>query len=411
MSLSSSFQPGQRIYAAGLTGESGLLRSELQRWPERSCGIEFTSVQLPGVDQTDFLALHASARTQAFFMTPSVRAGMTEHRCSLHPLDYLGIGRYLQSQPPFDGVVAQFSAPDAKGWCSPGLTADFTPLVWGRARRKIAHINPKLPRLDSPFRVHISEFDDAVEAPCEPLQVAHVSASALSDCIGRSAASLIHDGDTLQFGIGAVIQGVAHALTGHRDLRVFSGMIGPWLKPLWESSAINPDAYITTGAVFGDTHFYDYVGRLKRVSLHDVRHTHSLAVMAQIPRFIAINSAVEVDLLGQVNSERSEGKVQAGAGGLPAFAAGAHMSSHGRLLICLPATARQGQVSRIVPALNHLSACTLPRYLADTVVTEFGIAQLRGLSMEARAQALIAIADPCHHAALAEAWQEMRRSF
>jgi acyl-CoA hydrolase len=129
-----------------------------------------------------------------------------------------------------------------------------------------------------------------------------------------------------------------------------------------------------------------------------------------MPRFVAINAAAEVDLFGQVNGERVGGTIQAGAGGLPAFAQGALSSPGGRLLICLGATARKGSVSRIVPVLGEQSLCTLPRYLADAVVTEHGVAELRHLSLDARAEALIGIAAPEHRAALQDAWRALRKS-
>ncbi len=180
------------------------------------------------------------------------------------------------------------------------------------------------------------------------------------------------------------------------------------LQKLWEAGALDADTSMTTGVVLGDAAFRDFATRLDRLWLTDVSHTHDPARLATIPRFIAINAAVEVDLFGQVNSERAGGAIQAGAGGLPAFAQGALASPGGRLLVCVNATARGGSVSRIVPALDHHGLCTLPRALADAVVTEHGVAELRGLSLEARAQALIGIAAPEHQAGLAQAWEAMR---
>ena len=231
--------------------------------------------------------------------------------------------------------------------------------------------------------------------------------STVIESIGRHAANLFRDGDTLQFGLGSVLPEVARALHGHRRLRVLSGMVSPWLQTLWESGSLDRDAQIVTGVVFGDASFYDYVGRLDRVRLEDVRSTHAVHSISQIPRFVAVNSAVEVDLFGQMNSERSDGSLQAGAGGLPAFAHAAQIAPQGRLLICLPATARGGKLSRIVSSLDSNSLCTVPRHQADAIVTEFGVAELRGLPVERRAEALIAIAHPDHRERLSAAWDEM----
>jgi acyl-CoA hydrolase len=394
-----------RVFVAGLTGESALLREQLGREPNRAAGVQFTSVQLPRVDRTDLLAFHPESSTCAFFMTPQVRVGVDGGRTELLPLDYTGIARHLTDAEPFDMALGQFTPPDADGWCSPGLSVDFLPLVWQRAHRRVGHLNPRLPRLDSSFRVHVSELDAVVVAESPMFAVDMGTSGAVAAAIGGHAANLIRDGDTLQFGIGSVMPEVANALRGHRRLRIHSGMVSTWLETLWNSGSLDRDARIVTGVVFGDETFYDYVGRLGRVHLDDVRITHGLHRISQIRQFVAVNSAVEVDLFGQVNSERSDGTLQAGAGGLPAFAQASQMADGGRLLICLPSTARGGKLSRIVPSLGANSLCTVPRHQADAVVTEFGVAELRGLSMHRRAQALIAIAHPDHQEPLFTAWE------
>jgi acyl-CoA hydrolase len=185
-------------------------------------------------------------------------------------------------------------------------------------------------------------------------------------------------------------------------------MVTAVVQRLHGAGALDADARITTGVALGDAGFRDFVSRHAPLWLTDVGQTHDVAAIASIPRFVAVNAAVEVDLFGQVNSERMAGALQAGAGGLPAFAQGALRSEGGRLLICLRSTAARGVVSRIVPALDAQGLCTLPAYMADAVITEHGIAELRGLSMEQRAQALIGIADTAHQPALQAAWELQR---
>ncbi len=408
--LVDALQPGLRVFVPTLGNESSLLHRELQDQPERACGITFCGLQFPGIDRIDYLALHPQARQVAHFMSPVIRAGLSQGRAELLSLDYLGIARQLHDDPPVDLAIAQLSPPDADGYCSPGLTADFMPLVWARAKRRIAHLNPLLPRTRGSFRVHVSELDFSVEAATPLLDFADPRNGDTEARIGAFVAPLVRDGDTLQFGIGAVPAALAHALKAHRRLRFHGGMLSSALQTLWEAGAMDRDARITAGAVLGDHALRDFVARLEPLWLTDVRHTHGTAALAAIPRLIAINSAVEVDLFGQVNSERAGGVIQAGAGGLPAFAQGALASPGGRLLICLPATARRSGLSRVVPTLDAWALCTLPRGLADVVVTEHGVAELRGLSLNERAQAMIGIAAPEHRAHLSSAWDQIQRA-
>jgi acyl-CoA hydrolase len=408
--LIDALHPGMRVFVPTLSTESLLLLDELRADPERARDVTFTGVQFPGIDRADYLAFHPKARQTAFFMSRPVRAGLAEGRAELLALDYLGIARHLRDGPRMDLAIAHLTPPDAEGWCSPGLASDFLPLVWSHARRRIAHLNPRMPRTRGGFRVHVSQLDAAIEADAALIDFAESAAGDVEARIGRHVAALVRDGDTLQFGIGSVPLALAGALSAHRGLRIHGGLVSATLQTLWEAGAIDRDAPITTGVVLGDAAFHDFAARLSPLRLADVTHTHAPAVMAAIPRFVAINTAIEVDLFGQVNAERAGGAIQAGAGGLPAFAQGALASPGGRLLVCLGATARRGSVSRIVPALGDQGLCTLPRYLVDAVVTEHGVAELRDLSLDARAEALIGIAAPEHRAGLQEAWRAIRKS-
>lgn len=405
--LSTHLSPGMRVFVSGMSNESTLLCEELAAHPERAKDVDFHAVQFPGIDRMDYLALHPQSRQSAYFMTPSVRAGLQQQRAELYSLDYPGIVHHLQHGPAMDLVMAQITPPDAQGWCAPGLSCDFMPLAWARAKRRVAHINPLMPRIPSSFRIHISELDDSVVSEQALLDFQDPPAGEIEHRIGAWVAPLIRDADTLQFGIGTVPLGLATALCHHRRLKFHGGLVSSALQTLWDAGALDRDARMTTGVVLGDAALRDFVSDLPHLWLTDVRHTHDVAELSRIDGLVAINSAIEVDLLGQVNAERNGGTLQAGAGGLPAFARGALSAPNGRLLICLPATARKGTASRIVPQLGHESVCTLPRYLADTVVTEHGVAQIRHLGPEARAQALMAIAAPEHRPALERAWADI----
>lgn len=406
--LTDGLRPGMRVFQPTLANQSGLLVRELTEDPERAAGVTFCGVQFPGIDSFDPLALHSQARQWSAFMSPGLRTGVREGRAALLSMDYLALARVLREGPPMDLAIAHLSLPDADGWCSPGLSADFLPLVWPRARRRVAHINPLMPRLPGSFRVHVSELDAHTVSPEPLLDFKEAVAGGVELRIGAHVAALVRDGDTLQFGIGSVPLALARSLTSHRRLRFQGGMLSSGVQTLWEAGAMHTPSPVTTGVVLGSAALREFAAQLRPLWLTSVDHSHQLAALAAIPRFMAINSAVEVDLFGQVNAERTPQGLQAGPGGLPAFAMGAQASPGGRLLICLPATARGGAVSRIVPSLGEAALCTLPRHLADVVVTEFGVADVRDLDIDQRAQALIAIAAPEHRDALEGAWSRTR---
>jgi acyl-CoA hydrolase len=405
--LLDSLAPGQRVWMPTLSNESSLLRDELTADPERANGVTFMGVQFPGIDHIDYLQLHPQARQVGWFMSPALQRGLADGRAELLSQDYLGIVRHLAEMPPVDLACAHLTLPDPDGWCSPGLASDFLPLVWRQARRRVAHLNPRPPRLPGSFRVHVSELSAFQEADTPLNDFLDPIAGSAEQRIGTHVASLVRDGDTLQFGIGAMPLATAKALTSHRDLRFRGGMATSLIRTLWDAHALDRDARIVTGVVLGDAPFRDFVAELKPIWLTDASQTHNVQAIAATPRFIAINGAVEVDLFGQVNAERIAGALQAGSGGLPAFAQGAAASAGGRLIVCLPATARRTGTSRIVPALDHQALCTVPRWLVDAVVTEHGVAELRGLSLHARAQALIGIAAPEHRGTLSDEWDRI----
>ena len=406
--LVDALRPGERVFVPGIAAESALLAEELKADPERACGVDFVAVQFPGIDTLDYLGVHPESRLSAFFMSPAVRKGMATGHASLLAEDYAGIAHHLKHGPPVDLAIAQISPPDAQGRCSLGVSSDFLPLVWARARRRIAHINPSMPRTRGSFSIAMSELDGFVEADRPLLSYVDPAVGEIDLQIAAHAASQVRDGDTLQFGIGTVPLALGQALGQHRRLKIHAGMVTHAVRRLAEAGVLDADARITTGVALGDTTLHDFAAHHERLWFTDVSQTHDVAAIARIPRFIAVNSAVEVDLFGQVNSERMNGALQAGAGGLPVFAQGALLAPGGRLLICLRASAARGAVSRIVPALDAQALCTLPRYLADAVITEHGIAELRGRSVEQRALALIGVAAPAHRAALIAAWEGLR---
>jgi len=402
-----ALRPGMRVFVPGVSGESLAFAAALRAHPDACAGVQFVGVHFPGINHTDYLGLHPDARQRAYFMAPSLRAGLVDGRAELVPLDYPGIFRDLSEQDDIDLLIAQVTPPDAQGRCSLGPCCDFHPAVWARARRRVAHVNPSLPRTRSRFEVRFDAFDAVFEHAETPLVFDGGAPDEAMLRHGRRVAALIRDGDTLEFGVGKLQAAILASLTDHRDLKVWSGMVSaPVLGLLDAGSMDRRDGSVQVGAALGDAAFYERVGRDPAFLFRPVSDTHDVRRIAAIDRFCAVNSAVEVDLFGQVNADSIRGKLVAGVGGLTAFVAGALLSPGGRAIIALPAATDDGRYSRIVAKLST-GFTALPRHTADYVVTEHGVAALRGLSLQARARALIDIAAPAFRDSLAQQWAEM----
>jgi acyl-CoA hydrolase len=318
------------------------------------------------------------------------------------PLSYLDTWRWLEREARFDLALVQVAPPDAEGRCSLGIACDFTPAVWPRATRLVAHVNPAMPRTTGPS-IPWSHIDAAVEAETPLLEAPDAQPDPALAAVAGHVASLIDDGDTIQLGLGRLQAEVLRALAGHRRLRLHTGMVSDGLLGLADAGALADTEPVTCGVALGTDALYRRVPTLARFA--PVGETHDLARLARIERFTAINSALEVDLFGQVNGELAGGRQISGVGGLADFARGARLAPGGRSIIALTATDGTG-ASRIVPVLG--GPVSLSRLDADLVVTEHGVAALRHLDVDARAQALVAIAAPAHREALERAWGEWR---
>lgn len=398
-------RPGMTVFIAGMSGESTALYQALQARPDKAAGVRFVGALFPGINRSDYLGLAPDTRQRAYFMLPGLRRGLADGRAELLPLDYPGIWRDLTRLAPVDLAIIQLSPPDAQGLCSPGVSCDFQPAVFARARRRIAHINPLMPRTYGGFTVPYAELHAVFEAGQELITYDAGTPGPEQQAHARLVASLVRDGDTLEFGVGKLQAAILAALDGHRDLRVWSGMASAPVLPLLDRGVIRGAGAVTLGVALGDAAFYDRVGRDESFNFQPVDRTHAVRNIAAIDSFCAINSAVEVDLFGQVNADTVAGRQVAGVGGLPAFVAGALLSESGRSIIALPSTTEDGR-SRIVAQLPQGALAALPRQAADYVVTEQGIAALRGRSVQERARALIGIAAPQHREALEARWGE-----
>lgn len=402
------FQPGMTVFVPGMSGESLALYEALRARPEAARGVRFVGAHFPGVNRSDYVGLHPEARQRGYFMLPAFRSAGA--RAELVPVDYPGAFRDLSTLPPADIAIAQVSPPDELGRCSLGVCTDFHPAVWGQARQRIAHVNPRMPRTRGSFCIAYDALDAIFEVEHELLTYDGGSPNETMRAHAALVAGLVRDGDTLEFGVGKLPTGVLGALSNHRNLRVWSGMASTPVLELLDRGVIAGRQSLTVGAALGDRALYERAAKDDAFYFRPVSETHEVRRMAGIPRFVAINSAVEVDLFGQVNADAVNGRLAAGVGGLPAFVAGAALSDGGRSIIALPAATDDGRFSRIVARLSAPGVSAVSRHHADIVVTEHGVAQLRGLDIHSRARALIAIAAPAMRDSLSAAWAELAKA-
>lgn len=296
--------------------------------------------------------------------------------------------------------IVMVSPPDEHGYVSFGTTVDYTKGTTDYCEVVIAQVNKHMPRTFGNSIKHVRNFTCFVEYD-EPLpEVVGGELSEVDLEIGRYCASLINDGDCLQLGIGGIPNAVCLQLTDKKDLGLHSELVGDGVVPLLESGVINNKKKQTNvgrtvlGAAFGSRILCDYINNNPSVELHPIDYVNNPIEIAKNDNMVSINSCLQIDLLGQVVSDTIGLSQFSAVGGQVDFVRGATMSKGGRSIIAMPATAKHGTVSRIVPIITEGSAVTTPRNDVNYVVTEYGIAQLKGKTLKERAKALIRIAHP-----------------
>jgi acyl-CoA hydrolase len=294
----------------------------------------------------------------------------------------------------------QVAPADDSGRYSLGLVSDYIRSAIRKARHVIVEVNAQVPQVSCVEPLSADEIDLMIETDRPLIEVPAAAPTDLDRAIAQIAGAFIPDRATLQMGIGAVPEAVMSQLRDRRDLSVHSGMVGDSLVDLIECGAVTNafkelDPGITiTGALIGTRRLFDFCHRNPQVRMHPSSYTHDITVLAKLSRFISLNSAIEVDLSGQVNAEIAGGQYVGAVGGQVDYVRAAALSPGGCSMIALPSTAQDGALSRIVPTLS--GPVTTARSDVDIVITEFGAAQLRGRSLSERARALIAIAHPAH---------------
>ena len=297
-------------------------------------------------------------------------------------------------------AIVMVSPPDEHGYVSFGTTVDYTRGTADYCDIIIAQVNKYMPRTFGNSFMHVRDFTCFVECN-EPLpEVKSVDISETEMEIGKYCASLIKDGDCLQLGIGGIPNAVCAQLWDKKDLGLHSELVGDGVVDLLEAGIINnkkknKNPFRTIlGAAFGSEKLNNYINNNPSVELHPINYVNNPSVIAQNDNMVSINSCLQIDLLGQVVSDTVGLNQYSAVGGQVDFVRGATMSKGGRSIIAMPSTAKKGLISRIVPLITEGSAVTTPRNDVNYVVTEYGIAQLKGKTLKERAKALIRIAHP-----------------
>ncbi|SRX55129.1 acetyl-CoA hydrolase/transferase family protein [Aequorivita sp. CIP111184] len=306
---------------------------------------------------------------------------------------------------PLDVAFIQVSPPDKHGYCSLGVSLDVTLPAIETAKKVVAQINPQVPRTHGDGIIHIKNIDFAVEVN-EPIHASLLGTpTEVEATIGKHVAGLVEDGATLQMGIGNIPNAVLHNLYNHKRLGIHTEMFSDGILPLVEKGIITgEDKVIKTGKIvtcfaMGTQKLYDFIDDNPIVHFKEAAYTNDTAIIRRNPKVTAINSAIEIDLTGQVCAD-SIGMFQySGVGGQMDFIRGASLSEGGKPIIAMPSVTNKG-ISKITPFLKEGASVTTTRAHVHFIVTEYGVVNLFGKGLEQRAKALISIAHPDHREAL-----------
>ena len=354
-------------------------------------------------------------RSVSFFVGPDARVAVAEGRADFIPVFLSDIpALFTGGAVPLDVALVQLSPPDRHGMCSLGTSCDAARAAVDCARVVIAEINQQMPRTLGNTMVPIDRVAAFVRTDrALPRHEPEAPSDAIAQ-IGELVADLVEDGATLQTGIGAIPDAVLARLTDHHDLGVHTEMFSDGLVPLIEggvvtnrAKAVHPGRSVTS-FVMGTPRLYDFVHDNPAVEFHGCDRTNDTSLIRKNPKVTAINSALALDLTGQVCADSLGHTIYSGIGGQMDFLRGAALSAHGKPIIALPATAARGAVSRITAELAPGSGVVTTRGHVHWVVTEFGARNLHGLTLRERGEALIGLAHPDHRGELRRALNHTR---
>ena len=342
----------------------------------------------------------------AIFIGSSLRQAVREGYAQYLPLFLSEVPALFRTQTwPLDVALVHVSVPDQHGFCSLGVSVDVAKAAVDSARRIIALVNPQMPRSHGDGLVHCSRFAAAVFSDQPLYEHAPTEPTAVESTIGQHVVTLVENGACLQMGIGGIPDAVLGYLGNHQDLGIHTEMFSDGVLPLVERGVITGrfkkkhPGKIVSGFAVGSRRLYDFIDDNPMVAMLDIGYVNDTSVIRKNPNVTAINSAIEVDLTGQVCADSIGTQMYSGVGGQMDFIRGATLSEGGKAIIALPSVTKRGE-SKIVPFLKEGAGVVTTRAHVHYIVTEYGIADLYGKNLAQRAKALIAIAHPKHREAL-----------
>lgn len=401
-----------RVVTGHCVGEPAYLMTVMAQQKERYKDVEVCHMVSLGKNEYAQEGMEEHFHHNALFVGANTRNAVKSGRGDYTPCFFYEVPKLFKNALPIDVALIMVTPPDENGKVSLGVSVDYTLAAAKNAKYVVAQVNDQMPYTYGESLLDVSEIDYFVEhsAPLPELKP-----SVLGDVekkIGAYCASLIQDGDTLQLGIGAIPDAVLLCLKDKKDLGIHSEMFSDGVVELVEAGVINGQkksllpGKIVANFLMGSKRLYDFVDHNKDIAMYPVDFTNDPVIVAKNDRIVCINSSVQVDLMGQACSE-SVGLTQiSGVGGQVDFVRGASMAKNGISILAFSSTAAKGKISKIVPFLDEGAAVTTSRNDIDYVITEYGIAHLKGKTLKERAKALIAIAHPDFRPGLADEFEK-----
>jgi 4-hydroxybutyrate CoA-transferase len=393
---------GNRVFIHSVAAAPRLLIEAMVRRASELRNVEIVHLHTEGEAPYAKPEYSENFRVNAFFVGSNVRKALAEGRADYVPIFLSEVpALFRRNILPLDVALVQVSPPDKHGFCSLGVSVDVSRAAVQKARYVIAQVNPNMPRTHGDGLIHADVFHAMIESDDQLHLFENPPANEIELQIGLNVASLIEDGATLQMGIGAIPDAVLGCLGNHKRLGIHTEMFSNGLIDLVERGVVTGEdkrvhpGKIVAGFVMGNRKLYDFIDDNPLVAMLDIAYVNDTAVIRRNPKVTSINSAIEIDLTGQVCAD-SIGMMQySGVGGQMDFIRGASLSEGGKPIIAMPSTTTKG-ISRLVPFLKQGAGVVTTRAHMHYVVTEFGVANLYGKNMRQRAYELIGLAHPDH---------------